>query len=79
MSCKRARTIWKLSTPGPDTSKAAAEEYFNKAWKAKFHKPWETVSGAAMDRESVPFFAVAIFNGSICDGPQFGVLLLIPL
>ena len=38
VSCKRARTIWKLSTPGPDTVKQAAEAYFNRAWKAKFHK-----------------------------------------
>jgi hypothetical protein len=68
MSCRRARTIWRLSTPGPDSVKDAAEAYFNKAWKAKFHKPWDDVSGPSMDKESVPFFAVrTLFREMICD------------
>jgi hypothetical protein len=68
MSCRRARTLWRLSTPGPDTVKDKAEVYFNNAWKAKFHNPLDEVSGAAMNKESVPFFAVrTLFREMICD------------
>jgi hypothetical protein len=30
ISCRRARTIWRLATPGPDSVKDAAEVSFNK-------------------------------------------------
>ena len=48
--------------------KDAADVYFNKAWRLKFHKPWDDVSGPAMDKESVPFFAArTLFREMICD------------
>ena len=48
--------------------KDQAEQYFNKAWRTKFHKPWDDVSGPAMDKESVPFFAArTLFREMICD------------